>query len=82
MCVWHVSVCGVLLVCSIVCYVLCRSSFRGVNPSVRLHLYVVKPSLLDKVQHDIVHDIVKLVDVESLMYKVMIVINYFTKMNS
>ena len=43
--------------CSRMCYISCRSSFRGVNPSVRLHLYVVKPSLLDKVQHDIVRHV-------------------------
>ena len=39
----------VVCVCSIVLFYI-RSSFRGVNPSVRLHLYVVKPSLLDKVR--------------------------------
>ena len=39
----------VVSVCSIVLFYI-RSSFRGVNPSVRLHLYVVKPSLLDKVR--------------------------------
>ena len=38
-----------IVVCPPLTLTVSRSTHRHVNPSVRLHLYVVKPSLLDKV---------------------------------
>ena len=57
MLVWCVHVCVSVCVCiRVVCmlnhYIICyySLSFRSVNRSMRLHLYVIKSSLLDKVR--------------------------------